>query len=253
LRISSATRNWTESQAILQICNLGRGTIILRKNFLRKLLKPADTKKKFEGTIDKLVVLASQTGAGKTTFQKNPGRYLSKEDLPGDISDFFELSRSHLTLASLEATSKKHFNQLCLHVDLSRPIRNLEPAPKTRDDFVESISSECFEQWESLNRILKQSSETYFVTYFVDREEHFRRWMFNRALGRNSNSRTNKLVAAVIGDSTHNSELHRLLYRRWVDFIVSGKHHGHFVIDASTDKYSFIDHQEFLENLQKVN
>ena len=198
----------------------------------------------FEGEIDRLLVFAGQSGSGKTTFLENPEERLSSDQLPDEIADFHELGQEHIDLMYLHKLDQKKFDQVCIHVDLTNPVRWLDSRPNNRDKLLAEIEPSMFSRWHELENCLNRASEIHFITFFVRREENFRRWV-SRGLMGDPDSVFLKRVVAVNGDVTNHSELHRQVYRAWHGFEQNFSAKSRHIIDGNSTTYSFLSESDY--------
>ena len=216
-----------------------RANLILRKK-----------KKMFKGSIGRLLVVAGPSGSGKTTFLHDSARYLNVTSYPPDLEDFHDVTKDHIEVMRLGSLKEKRYENLCLHVDLTNPIRWCQPRPQSHTELEDFICPEMYENWEELNQYLRQAEQLDIVTYFVSREVHFSRLFYNKNL-RNFNGirKIDSIIAAVASDSTDNSSIHRKVYRAWIEYATSLESRSMNVIDANTDEYKFIEESEFLRQI----
>ncbi|PQJ28590.1 hypothetical protein BSZ32_08795 [Rubritalea profundi] len=73
------------------------------------------------------------------------------------------------------------------------------------------IEPQTFSGWNELASYSERASEIHVITFFVRREQHFRRWI-GRVLKVNPDGALKRTVAAANGDSSNLSELHREVY-----------------------------------------
>jgi len=196
-------------------------------------------RKLYRGKIGRLIIFAAPSGAGKTSFLNNPKALLTTDALPAQISDLYDLAPKHKNIMHLKKNSRPNFEQLCMHVDLTQPIRRLKPTPNSREQLLSAIEPRIFSEWRELKSYTERASEIHVITLFVRREEHFRRWT-NRALKKNPTSWLRKTMTIVNGDSTNESELHRKVYRSWQDFVKTMSARSCHIIDGNGANYSFL-------------
>ncbi len=200
----------------------------------------------FTGSIGRLLVVAGHSGAGKTTFLKNSPQYLTDFGQQLHLDDFHELASKHINTIRLSNYDVDRFENLCLHVDLSQPIRWYRPGPKNRTDLVRIISPKMYERWLALNHYLRKAETLDIVTYFVRRDIHFARWIYDKGLAKNDGAgRVRRVITAVCGDSTDDSALHRGVYQAWMGYVETLRARSNTVIDANTSEYVFMDRADF--------
>lgn len=205
--------------------------------------------KPYQGEIDRLIIFAGPSGSGKSSFLEKPETRLSPETLPVELHEFYELAKNHETVKAMKNRTESRSDKLCLHVDLTNPVRWIKSQPETRDDLLEELIPEMFQKWEELNTYLKNSKVIHLVTFFVRREEHFLRWT-GRALKSDPEGKFIRRVAAVNGDSSKGSELHRAVYRSWIEFIEGFKLESEHILDGNGETYSFMKQEDFQAELK---
>jgi len=207
--------------------------------------------KLFTGSIGRLLVVASHSGAGKTTFLDNSRQYLDTTNYPPHLEDFHDLTRNHINVTDIVNYKEARFENLCLHVDLSMPIRRHQPRPKNHNELKNLISPTLYERWPDLNQYMRQAEHVDIVIYFVRRDIHFTRWLYDRSLRKNHNrGLLMSVVTAVLGDSTDNWGLHRQVYRAWLEYAKGLESRSMAVIDANADKYKFMEIAEFCHEIE---
>jgi len=200
----------------------------------------------FTGSIGRLLVVAGHSGSGKTTFLRDSQRYLNVTNYPPHLEDFHDLAVDHINIGGLKKYDETHFKNLCLHVDLSMPIRRSRPGPQNRAELEDLICPAMYKSWSILNQYLIQAEHIDIVTYFVRREVHFSRWIYNKSIrDTNGEGGVRNVLAAVGGDSTDNSGLHRKVYRAWIEYVEMLECRSMAVIDANKDEYRFMEISEF--------
>ncbi len=219
----------------------------LRTNLISKKKKE---KKIFKGSIGRLLVVAGHSGSGKTTFLHDSVRYLNVTSYPLNLEDFHNLTKDHIEVMRLGLLKKKRYENLCLHVDLSNPVRWHQPSPRSHTELKDLICPEMYENWEELDQYMRQAEYLDIVTFFVRREVHFSRIVYDKNL-RDSNGKRkiDSIIAAVCGDSTDNSSIHRQVYRAWIEYAASFESRSMAVIDANGDEYRFMEESEFLREI----
>lgn len=205
---------------------------------------PPGMNKLYTGEIDRLIIFAGPSGSGKTSFLKNPLTNLGSENLPPSIADFHTLAPKHRNIMGLWKVKKPRLKNLCLHVDLTQPTRWLPPTPRSREALLDSICPQMFSDWQELACYSERASEIHVITFFVRREENFRRWT-GRVLKTNPNGGLKRALVAVNGDSTNRSELHRKVYSAWQDFIEVLSPISSHIIDGNGESYSFLSQAEY--------
>ncbi len=200
--------------------------------------------KLYRGGIGRLVIFAGPSGSGKTEFLKKPSDRLRSDNTPPPIADFHSLAVRHTNIMDLRKVTKLRLENLCMHVDLTQPIRWLSQPPRNRKNLLNSIEPQMFSDWKELTNYCERASEIHVITFFVRREEHFRRWT-GRALQKDPNGNLRRTVTAVNGDSSNQSELHRKVYSAWRDFVKMLTPQSNQVINGNEETYSFLSNEEF--------
>lgn len=210
----------------------------------RKRTKHNSMAQLYSGQIERLLIFAAPSGSGKTTFLNAPEERLAENTIPQCLSGFYDMARNHRTVMKMKHASKPVFDNLCIHVDLTNPIRWMKPRPKRRDKLLERIGPKLFDDWKALKTYATRASTLDVVTFFVRREEHFRRWT-GRALQQAPGGQLRVIVTTVNGDSTRNSELHRRVYHAWYEFANALHPRSFNVIDGNGETYQFISPSQF--------
>ena len=197
----------------------------------------------YGGAIKRLVIIAAPSGAGKSTFLDNSTTMLSGK-LPAELHDLHELATEHHTIRDLRRVRQRSFENLCMHVDLSRPVRKLKRRAGNRDDLLASLTPRLYENWKELNVYMQRATEVHIATMFVRREEHYRR-LLERYQRKGSTRKWNAAVELVSRDAANNSELHRKAYDAWRRFLTDVDTCSNHIIDANTNRYFFTSKSEF--------
>lgn len=203
----------------------------------------------FSGEIGDLLLLAAPSAAGKSTFLHNPGRYLPHESLPAELRGLHELAGSHRPIMTLAESVESSFPRLCVHVDLSQPLRRLAPRPGSREELLDRITPELFSGWPELEACLRCARQIHVVTLFVRREEHLRRWL-QRGGQISQQFSPQDLPASILCDATRQSELHRRYYHAWHDYARSLPARSYFILDAESDCYRWLPSSQFEAELR---
>lgn len=198
----------------------------------------------YKGKINRLIIFAAPSGSGKTSFLKEPKARLSLENVPSPIADFHKLAPKNINIMGLIMAWRPMFTNLCLHVDLTQPIRWLAPSPSSRENLLAAIQPQMFSNWKELVSYSTRASEIHVITLFVRREEHFRRWT-GRALNQDPKGGFNRVVTTVNGDNTNGSELHRKVYRSWQDFVEVLSPQSSHILDGNGSSYCFLSQSEY--------
>ena len=206
----------------------------------------------FQGEIGRLLLFAGQGCSGKTTFLNNTRKYLPVLEFPDHLEDFHDLAARHVNILSLKAQSQQCYENLCLHVDLWQPIRQYRPSPQNRADITRLIRPALYETWQELAKYARRASTVDIVTYFVRREVHFSRWLYDKGMAQHGGGNVMRLFVAVCGDSTGESELHRGVYRAWNSYAEALKPRAMAVIDANSQEYSFMRSENFLYEIENA-
>ena len=203
----------------------------------------------YEGDINRLLIFAGHSGSGKTSFLNTPSARLSVDLVPSEIDDLHELAPLHANVMNLKDNPSACLDRLCLHVDLSRPTRQLRPIPKTRSELLERIGPEIFSSWRQLKSYCDRASEVHVITLFVRREAHFRRWAeYNMRKDVRWGFRRTALL--LNGDTTNHCELHRSIYSAWEEFVQSLVPRSLHVIDGDKETSSFMDPEDYRRELK---
>jgi hypothetical protein len=204
----------------------------------------------YRGAIGRLIIVAGQTGAGKTTFLERPHTFLSQDDLPGELADLFGLAKAHEGIMHLAKRKEEHFDSLCLHVDITNAVRRIVTEPKSREELLAAINPAIFSSWRELSEYMKSASRLDIITLFVRREEHFRRFVFGKKLRNAPDKKILTRLAAVVGDTDNKSELHRKVYSAWIEFTRGTRCRSHYFLDGQGDKYAFMSEKAIREELR---
>ena len=113
-----------------------------------------------------------------------------------------------------------------------------------RDKLLAEIEPSMFYRWHEPGNCLRRASEIHFITFFVRREESFRRWVA-RGLMSDPDSVFLKRVVAFNGDVTNNSELHRQVYRAWRGLEQNFSAKSRHIIDGDSASYSFLSEADY--------
>jgi hypothetical protein len=208
-----------------------------------------DNRLYYNGGIKRLILFAGPSGSGKTTFLNNPESFMPRTGLPELITDLFELAPHHRTIMDLKNEKRASFENLCLHVDLSHPIRQLNGNIFTIAELKHNLTAMMYQDWPELIRYIRSASEVQVVTFFVRREQHFLRWA-SRALEKYPKGYYEIPLATVNGDSSGHSELHRRVYLAWEEFIFSQRVSSKFTISGNDSQYEFIEESKYHQELQ---
>ena len=203
----------------------------------------------YPGAVGRLLIVAGQTGAGKTTFLERPETFLRQEDLPEELADLFDLARTHEGIMHLARRKEAHFDSLCLHVDITNAVRWIMTEPRSREELLASIDPAIFSSWVQLSECIRHASPVDIITLFVRREEHFRRFVYGKKLRDTPNKKLLTRLAAVVGDSDNKAEVHRKVYAAWIEFTRGIRCRSHSYLDGHGDRYTFISEKAIREEL----
>ena len=203
----------------------------------------------FSGEIGDLLLLAAPSAAGKSTFLRNPDRYLPRESLPAALRGLHELAGSHRGVMTLAESAESSFTRLCVHVDLSQPLHRVNPRPASREELLERVTPALFSNWPELDACLRCARQIHVVTLFVRREEHLRRWL-QRGGQISQLFSPQDLAASILCDATRQAELHRRYYYAWHDHARSLPARSYSILDAETDCYRWLPTSQFEAELR---
>ena len=211
----------------------------------------------FPGEIGRLIIIAGHSGSGKTSFLTNVDSYIEPNILPAHLGDFSTHAASHIDIMKLPQSKVKRFETLCLHVDISQPARWKTPPPKTRDELLQNLNPSMFADWAALNSYLHRAEQLDIIIYFVQREIHFSRWMYDKSFSKNDAAMQKakgnqhqggsvlQVISALFGDSSNGSELHRHVYKAWLEYIKPFDPRSISVVDANTENYHLMEPSRF--------
>ena len=198
----------------------------------------------YRGDIKRLVILAAPSGGGKSTFLDNSESMLDASRLPTELSDFHDLAKTHVTIRGLRSDRTPGFDDLCMHVDLSRPIRKLDRFASNRDQLLAKLTPRLYSEWNELAAYTQRAEEVHVLTMFVRRKTHCQRWM-ERAKQRKNVRKLSTALNLINSDLSNGSELHRAAYDAWRRFVASIDADSNHIVDADTDRYTFLSSAEF--------
>lgn len=197
------------------------------------------------GSIRRLVLLAGPSGAGKSAFLREPSRYLDESALPPELVDLFHLAPQWRPIGGMASRSGKPLESVCIHVDLNTPLRSL--TPESRDDLAMKLKASLYEGWSDLTHCLEAPDVVDVITFHVQRDVHFQRWLYDKRFPRNPGGGVLNTMVAINGDSADGGALHAAVYRAWFAFLTRRAVRCHVVMEASTDRYRFLTPADFME------
>ena len=203
--------------------------------------------------VKRIILFSGATGSGKTTFLKNPYKFLRKECFPKCLSDFGKLAKKPIDAFELFRDGKLYKDEFVLHLSIQRPIVLHGRKNFSLGDLPELITPTLYSEWDEPcgpQQILNAVKRLDVVIFYVRRENNFARWI-DRQLRLAVNGVVNTRVAAVLGDSSNHDALHRKLYRSWLDHVEGLYPDSISVIDATNEKsYAFMSIGEFRQILE---
>lgn len=208
---------------------------------------------RYPKSVQKLVILAGISGSGKSTFAQDPGRFLEHRTYGTDLGLLSDSSIPHIDTRDLGKCRSKSFHRLKIHFDISAPLRKMPFQDHDYQNMNSFVSVKMFESFERIAETVRVSEGITVLTFFVNRKENFRRLVCGRTASVHRASKLDRILnpqlLMICGDSTRNSELHRNIYRTWLDFIETQRVVSHTVIDGSSLPYRLTTVQEFRELL----
>ena len=204
----------------------------------------------FGGTFGRLLLLAGPSGCGKSTFLQRPRDYLAPSALLPHLRDLYTLAETHVDITKLGAQPAQHYEQLCLHVDITQPVRWHRPLARSRQELLSLLQPDLFRHWQQLQRYLREASEVDVITLFVRRKVHFSRWIFDKGLAHQNVGKERQEVIAIYGDSGDDSVLHRRLYQAWHAYLTGLPIRSSTVLDANGASYHVLEERDFTRQLR---
>lgn len=205
-----------------------------------------------EFSIRRLILVTGPSAVGKSSFLKDPLSFLGSGQLPLGFQDLVDTFEDFKLINEYTPPSAgARLDTLCMHIDLSHPLRELKVQPNSRDALFDLLNADLFQSWEELLKYMDCAEEVQVVTLFVKRPEHFRRFVYGRKMAIGIEKIKTALVA-WLGDSEHGSILHRRYYSAWLQFLQQFSHVQHTVIDANGKKYSIHSDHWLREQLARA-
>ena len=72
---------------------------------------------------------------------------------------------------SLHNSASRRYDNLCLHVDITQPIRWKRPRPKSRRALLRILGPELFSEWPQFVQYTNVATTIDLITFFVRRED----------------------------------------------------------------------------------
>lgn len=202
----------------------------------------------FDGEIGRMVIVSAPAGAGKSTFMDNPHAVLGLQDFPDQLTDFSRLARSYLHMFQLYRRRSRRLKNVVVHYDILAPCLEAATSLQDHSELAGSIDSATFRDHRKLGEYCERAEVLDIVILFVRRQKNLQRWSA-RQLSEEA-SRRSEAARPILQDDTNNSELHRAIYRAWLQFAESAGPRSITVIDGNEDdRYAVMKIDDFRREL----
>lgn len=204
----------------------------------------------FDGEIGRMIIVAAPAGAGKSTFVGNPHAVLGTGQFPEHLSDLARLGRSQQHLFQLYRRRSRRIGKIAVQCDILAPFFTAGSTSVNRSDVLARMSCDPFWNNRKLSDYCGRAEELDIVILFVRREKNLQRWAA-KDLTEDAYDRR-EVVNSILQDDSNQSELHRAMYRSWLEFSESVDPRSITVIDANEDdKYAVMKMDDFRRELDE--
>lgn len=196
-----------------------------------------------------MVVVATPAGAGKSTFLDSLTSSRGPTFLPEYLSYASAIAHSHLHLFQLCRHRARRIEEVAVHCDILAPVLAELDAPYKREQIIEKIDAGRYENHSLLGRYFEKTELLDIVILYVRRPKNLQRWMARESQSGKVSARFGG-VTWMLEESTEKSELHRAMYRAWLQFCESKNPRSITIIDANDDDiYTLLHIDDFRRQL----
>ncbi len=205
----------------------------------------------FDGEIGRMVAVAAPAGAGKSTFLDHLTSSRGPTVLPGHLSYASAIAGSYLHLFQLYRQRARRIEEIAIHIDLLGPVLTGLDTPYDLQQIIENMEPGLYRNYRFLARCFGKTKQLDIVILYVRRPTNLHRWLERESQSKKPSARYD-CVTTILGDSSDNSELHRAMYRAWLQFCESLNPRSITIVDANDDDaYALMPVEDFRRQLDE--